>query len=195
MAPQSTGEITGLVLAGGRGQRMGGVDKGWVDYRGRPLIEIVVERFAPQVGPLVISANRNLERYRAVTAVTAVVADVDGSFEGPMAGVLAALAITRTSWLAVVPCDAPLLPVDLVHRLAGSLGPQRRAACARTERGLEPLFAIMSRELHAELRTFFAAGGRSIRGWLESCGAVPVDFDDAAFRNVNTLDAADGAAR
>jgi molybdopterin-guanine dinucleotide biosynthesis protein A len=190
MAPQSTKEITGLVLAGGRGSRMGGVDKGWVHYRGRPLIETVAERFALQVGPLIVSANRNLARYRSVSAVTAVVADADADFAGPLAGILAALAIVRTPWLAIVPCDAPHLPTDLVQRLAAVLD-ARQAACARVELALQPVFALIACSLQPAMRSYFDAGGRSLRGWLESADALAVDFDDAsAFSNVNTYDAA-----
>src|SRR5512134_30781 len=101
-------QITGLVLAGGRGERMGGADKGWVQYRGRPMIEWVVERFRPQVGQLLISANRNLERYAALAHV---VADSDSgatdAYAGPLAGVLAGLHCAQTDWIAIVPCDAP----------------------------------------------------------------------------------------
>lgn len=195
MTVRSTHEITGLVLAGGRGQRMGGVDKGWVAYRGRPLIEIVVERLAPQVGTLVISANRNLQRYRTVGGVGAVVSDVDGDYDGPLAGILAAIPIVRTPWLAVVPCDAPLLPATLVERLAAALTPPREAACVRSAGELQPVFALVACALQPRLRTYFDAGGRSMRGWFASVDALPVDFEDAAaFRNVNTQDAAGGHA-
>lgn len=188
-------QITGLVLAGGRGQRIGGADKGWVSYRGRPLIETVVERFAPQVGVLLISANRNLERYAALAEV---VTDADAgqaeTFSGPLTGVLAALRRTRTDWLAIVPCDAPDLPCDLVARLVEACG-AGAAACARVDGRLQPVFALVRRTSLPTLEAQFAAGGRAMHAWLESLAAVAVDFDDnAAFRNINSAADAEGRA-
>src|SRR4030095_5024338 len=111
--------VTGLILAGGRGERMGGADKGWAVYEGRPLIISVVERFAPQVGPLLISANRNVELYAALaTVVEDDIAAVNGEvFAGPLIGVLSGLRRARTEWMAIVPCDAPRLPDNLVQSL------------------------------------------------------------------------------
>jgi molybdopterin-guanine dinucleotide biosynthesis protein A len=187
-------QITGLVLAGGRGERLGGADKGWVVYRGRPLIESVVDRFAPQVGPLLISANRNLERYSALAEVvtdTNAGAPTD-AYPGPLAGVLAGLQCARTDWIAIVPCDAPHLPGDLVERLASALG-ATDAACARVDGRLQPVFALVRRATSVSLQHYFASGGRAMHGWLTSLAAVAVDFDDAvAFRNINTTEDAEG---
>lgn len=188
--------VTGLVLAGGRGQRIGGADKGWVVYRGQPLVEIVVARFAPQVGPLLISANRNLDRYAALGEV---VTDADagqppGDFSGPLTGVLAALRRTRTEWMAIVPCDAPNLPHDLVARLmeAARAG---AAACARVDGRLQPVFALVRQSSLPALEVHFAAGGRAMHAWLESLALNAVDFDDAcAFRNINSAEDAEGRA-
>ena len=126
--------VTGLILAGGRGERMGGADKGWVMVDGRPLIVSVVERFAAQVGPLLISANRNVERYAALsTVVEDDAAYANGErFAGPLMGVLSGLRHARTDWVAIVPCDAPNLPGDLVQRLASAtMDTSAVAACAR----------------------------------------------------------------
>ena len=110
--------VTGLILAGGRGQRMGGADKGWSMYRGRPLIVSVVERFAPQVGPLLISANRNVKQYAGLGTVVEDATDLNTeSFAGPLVGVASGLRRAHTEWTAIVACDAPYLPGDFVGRL------------------------------------------------------------------------------
>jgi molybdopterin-guanine dinucleotide biosynthesis protein A len=186
-------EVTGLVLAGGRGERVGGVDKGCVLYRGRPMIEWVVERFAPQVGRLLISANRNLERYSALAQV---ITDADAgavadAYPGPLAGVLAGLISARTEWIAIVPCDAPHLPADLVPRFARAVV-AADAACARVDGELQPVFALVRRSTLASLQSYFASGGRAMHGWLKSLSAVAVDFDEvAAFRNINSAEDAE----
>lgn len=183
--------VTGLILAGGRGERMGGADKGWVMRDGRPLIASVVERFAPQVGPLLISANRNVERYTAFgTVIEDNAADANGErFAGPLIGVLSGLRYARTDWVAIVPCDAPNLPGDLVQRLAGAtLDTSAIAACARVCSRLQPMFALVKTSTVDQLASAISTGQRAMHRWLESVNAVPVDFDDAqAFVNVNTM--------
>lgn len=183
--------VTGLILAGGRGERMGGADKGWVMRDGRPLIASVVERFAPQVGPLLISANRNVERYTAFgTVIEDNAADANGErFAGPLIGVLSGLRYARTDWVAIVPCDAPNLPGDLVQRLAGAtLDTSAIAACARVCSRLQPMFALVKTSTVDQLASAISTGQRAMHRWLESLNAVPVDFDDAqAFVNVNTM--------
>ena len=182
-------DVTGLILAGGRGERMGGVDKGWVEHEGRPLIESVVERFAPQVGDLLISANRNVERYAALgTVVEDDTAAVKGErFAGPLIGVLSGLRRARTEWVAIVPCDAPRLPRDLVQRLAGAASNDNAtAACARVNHQLQPVFALVRTDSADDLASAIAAGERAMHRWLESLAVVAVDFDDAqAFANIN----------
>ena len=115
----SRAAITGLVLAGGRGQRLGGVDKGLQPWHGRALVDHAIERLAPQVAEVMISANRNAADYASRGA--RVLADAHGDFRGPLAGMLAGLRAAATPWLAVVPCDSPRLPIDLVERLARGL--------------------------------------------------------------------------
>jgi molybdopterin-guanine dinucleotide biosynthesis protein A len=194
-------EISGLVLAGGRGQRFGGADKGWIDYDGRALIEIACERLRPQVSALLISANRHLDRYAALAPVVRDDAGVDVPapastdprsspapvpFDGPLAGILAALASCRTPWLAVVPCDAPRFPLDLVPRLAAAVG-DAAAACACADGRVQPLFALLHRRLHGALAGALARGERRVLAWLDAVEAVHVDFADAAaFANLNT---------
>jgi molybdenum cofactor guanylyltransferase len=160
------------------------------------MIEWAVERFAPQVGPLLISANRNLERYSSLATV---VTDTDagaavGDYPGPLAGVLAGLHSARTEWIAIVPCDAPHLPGDLVQRFAAAVD-AADAACARVDGRLQPVFALVRRSASASLQRYFASGGRAMHTWLESLSAVAVDFDDvAAFRNINSAEDAEGRA-
>jgi len=187
MAPPSRSQITGLVLAGGRGARMGGVDKGWVANDGEPLVATVLRRFAPQVGSVLISANRNVAAYRELAEV---VTDADAGlalepFPGPLAGVLAGLQRATSDWIALAPCDAPALPLDLVARLADAIGDASAAYPVAAERK-QPVFALVRRSTEPSLRAFLGSGGRAMHRWFETLGAVEVPFDDAsAFRNVN----------
>ncbi len=186
-----TSRITGLILAGGLGRRMGGVDKGLQPLDGRRLVERVIERLAPQVDALLVNANRNLDAYAALGHP--VVADRIGGFAGPLAGIHAGLSLCATPWLATAPCDAPFLPPDLIARLRAALESQpSRIAVARTADGPQPTFALMRRDLLPELESFLAGGGRRIQDWY---GALPaatvamVDFADAgAFANLNSPD-------
>ena len=184
--------IAGLILAGGRGQRLGGVDKGLQPWRGLPLVDHALARLAPQVREVMISANRNAAQYAARTA--RVLADESGDFPGPLAGILAGLRAAATPWLASVPCDSPQLPPDLVERLARGLGDAPGAVVQR-DRGvdgvrLEPVCCLLSTALADDLARYLAEGGRKVEGWV-SRHAVPVRFDRpddaAAFANVNTL--------
>lgn len=187
MSADETASVTGLVLAGGRGSRMGGADKGWIAYDEVPLIERVIGRLRPQVDDLLISANRNLERYRAL-GVTTLTDDMRiGEFAGPLAGVLAGFGATRHPWLAVVPCDAPDLPPDLVRRLrAGAATANRRSAVACSSGRMQPLFCLLHRDLRQSLEAFLEAGERKVADWLVRIEAVSVAFEDArAFVNVN----------
>lgn len=194
-APDRT-HITGLVLAGGRGMRMGGVDKGWVPHAGEPLVLAVVRRFAPQVGTLLVSANRNVEAYRALAEV---VTDADSPlalepFPGPLAGVLAGLTRASTEFVALAPCDAPDLPTDLVARLTAGIG-AAAAAYPVADGRRQPVFALVRRNAAAALQDYLAGGGRAVHPWFETLGAVEVAFEDAAaFRNVNAPDDAASVA-
>ena len=182
-------DVTGLILAGGRGQRVGGADKGWLMYRGRPLIVSVIDRFAPQVGRMLISANRNVERYAALgEVVTDDLAEVGGErFAGPLVGVLSGFRRARSDWIAIVPCDAPHLPTDLVQRLlAATTRTDATAACASVRGHVEPVFALVKSRCADTLARSVAEGERAMHRWLTALGAVAVDFDDAqAFANIN----------
>jgi molybdopterin-guanine dinucleotide biosynthesis protein A len=191
MPPATLGDITGVVLAGGRGARMGGADKGLVELNGVPLVQLVLARFAPQVTAVIVSANRNIERYR--TFVPRVVSDdaPSGVYAGPLAGMRAGLAHTSTPWAAFVPCDAPGLPLTLVARLAEAVNARgARAAVARSDGRMQPVFCLLATALLPALDAHRAAGGSAVHRFLDSAGAVEVDFDDAsAFRNLNSPEA------
>ncbi len=189
-------DVTGIVLAGGQGRRMGGVDKGLVPLAGRPMVAQVIERLAPQVGPILVNANQNGPAYAALGCP--VVPDAIGGFAGPLAGLHAGLARARTPYAVTVPCDSPFLPADLVARLSAALVHARAAlAVARTFDQPHPVFALMRRDVFPNLTAFLAGGGRKIDAWYASLVVVEVPFDDCAdaFRNINTRDELDAAAR
>jgi molybdenum cofactor guanylyltransferase len=180
-------QISGLVLAGGQGRRMGGVDKGLVELDGQPMIAHVIARLVPQVGAILVNANQNLERYRALGYP--VVADALGGFAGPLAGLDAGLQAASTSHLVTVPCDSPFLPHDLVARLAAAMSAaDADLAVARTGDQPHPVFALIDRRVAPHLARFLAAGGRKIDAWYATLAVVEVPFDDEpeAFRNINT---------
>ena len=186
MIPQRA-EITGIVLAGGQGRRMGNVDKGLIELAGRPLVAHAIERLAPQVGALVINANRNVERYAAFGHP--VVADAIGGYAGPLAGLHAGLAAAKTPFVVTSPCDSPFLPADLVARLAVAFDARQiDLAVARTFDQPHPVFALARRSLLPHLARFLDAGGRKIDAWYATLPVTEVGFDDEAdaFRNINT---------
>lgn len=179
--------ITGLILAGGQGSRMGGTDKGLLPLQGRPLAAWTLERLAPQVDRIVVSANRNIEEYAAFGHP--VVSDADpGSYEGPLAGVLAGLLACATPLLAIVPCDAPRFPEDLVEKLAQALrDSQAPLAYAVTPVRTHPVFMLCRRKVLPALEDYLAQGHRKIAYWQDELGAVKVVFpDEPAFANFNT---------
>lgn len=185
MAIPTRNDITGLVLAGGRGTRMGGADKGLVEFEGRPLAAHVVERLAPQVGALLISANRNVDRYAALGAPVVTDRPETESFAGPLAGIRAAFDAIHTPWLAVVPCDTPNIPSDLVERLAAGLG-DAKAAVAVAGARTHGLCCLVHVSLRDSLIESLGRDERRVGDWLASVGARPVEFADArAFANLN----------
>lgn len=188
MQPPARDDITGLVLAGGRATRMGGVDKGLVEFGGRTLVERVIDRLRPQVTGMMISANRNIERYRAFGCP--VLLDSEEGLEpfpGPLSGMLAGLRAAPTPWVATVPCDAPFLPVDLVSRLAAALAGSR-AAVASVGDLMEPVFCLLHADLADDLAASLAHGERRTESWLRSIGAAPAVFLlPESFANLNTL--------
>ncbi len=181
--------ITGLILAGGKGSRMGGVDKGLQSFRGKRLVDHVYERFAPQVGGIIINANQNHDEYRSFGV--RVVSDAIGGFAGPLAGLHAGLSISKRPLLASVPCDSPFLPANLVKRLYGTLDEAgAELAVAKTGDQPHPVFSLMRRGVLDHLTDFLKGGGRKIDAWYATLSVVEVGFDDepGAFSNINTLE-------
>lgn len=189
MIPPTPERITGLVLAGGLGRRMGGVDKGLSLLDGEPLVEHIIRRLAPQVGRLIINANQNHDIYAGFGYP--VVGDRIEGHAGPLAGLEAGLAACTTPYLLTVPCDSPFLPADLVSRLAACLTAHKASiAVARTGEQLHPVFSLIRSDELPELQAFINAGGRRMEAWLRRLCWAPCPFDDCpeAFANINTPD-------
>lgn len=179
--------VTGVVLAGGRGQRMGGADKGLVLLAGRELARHVLDALRPQVHEVIINANRNTEAYARMGC--RVIGDALGGFHGPLAGMASAMRAARTRYIATVPCDAPFLPVDLVARLyAGLRAARAEIAAAEDGERLQPVFALLDCALLPALETYLARGERKIDRWYAEHRCTRVSFADhpRAFLNVNT---------
>ena len=177
---------------------MSGLDKGLVTLANRPLITHVLERLAPQVDSIMISANRNTETYRDFGHP--VVTDTLHDYAGPLAGILSGLARCATPWLVTAPCDCPFLPHDFVARLAAALDSEDTIAVAFACGELQPVFALIPTRLQASLAKFLASDGRKITRWFEQHQMRSVDFalDADAFANVNTIEelaAAEGRLR
>jgi molybdopterin-guanine dinucleotide biosynthesis protein A len=191
-------DITGVILAGGRGSRMGGADKGLQNFKGVPLALHTQLRLSPQVGELLINANRNLAAYESFGVPVWPDAASLGDFAGPLAGFLTGLERSETPLMMTVPCDTPLFPHDLVERLLAALEAEDAdiaMAAAREEDGQlrpQPVFCLMRTELLESLVRFTASGGRKIDAWTAQHRTAVVGFDqpgdDArAFFNANTL--------
>jgi molybdopterin-guanine dinucleotide biosynthesis protein A len=185
-------EVTGLILAGGRGSRMGGVDKGLQNHHGMPLALHALWRLQPQVGQMMINANRNLGAYESFGVP--VWPDALPDFAGPLAGFLAGLERCETPWLVTVPCDTPGFPADLVARLGAAALARHAEIAMPTVREADgrwrtqPVFCLLRTALLESLVRFTHDGGRKIDAWTAQHRTVEVPFDDAAaFFNANTL--------
>lgn len=195
--PQSNRSISALILAGGRAQRMEGCDKGLVELQGIPMISHVIERLQPQLDLIRINANRNQATYAALGVVShgtsppfAVISDSLSDFQGPLAGIAQGLQTCPTDWMLVVPCDTPLLPQDLIERMVQPLQhSDTQIAVAHDGQRLQPVIALIKRELHASLVEYLAAGDRKIDRWYAMHNMRTVDFSDQpeAFLNINSL--------
>jgi molybdopterin-guanine dinucleotide biosynthesis protein A len=180
-------QMTGIVLAGGLGRRMGGVDKGLQLLHGKPMVAHVLARLTPQVGKVIINANQSVDRYAAFGHP--VVGDEVSGFAGPLAGLHAGLKVARTPLVVTVPCDSPFLPADLVARLEKGLG-ENAIAVAKTGAQAHPVFALVRASVLDNLEQYLRGGGRKIDAWYGALPFVEVPFDDEAdaFRNINTLE-------
>jgi molybdopterin-guanine dinucleotide biosynthesis protein A len=185
-------QITGLILAGGKGTRMGSVDKGLQIFRGTPMVEHVLQRLQPQVGKLIINANRHLDVYEALGVQVA--PDEISGFAGPLAGLHAGLSRCETPYLVTAPCDSPFLPMNLVDKLSEALmATQADIAVAVTGDGAtrqrHPVFCLLSAHLKNDLADYLGKGGRKVDAWFEMHRKVDVHFsNETAFVNINSLD-------
>ena len=194
MAPTSIDkqQITGLILAGGKGTRMGSVDKGLQMFCGKPMVEHVLQRLQPQVSKLIINANRHLDVYEALGAP--VIPDEISGFAGPLAGLHAGLSHCKTPYLVTAPCDSPFLPMDLVDELSEALmTAQVDIAVAVTgdseTQQRHPVFCLLSAQLKNDLADYLGKGGRKMDAWFAMHRQTEVHFaDENAFMNINSLD-------
>lgn len=184
---QPMADITGLVLAGGRARRMGGEDKGLIMLADKTMLEHVLEGLRPQVGTILVSANRNLERYEAFGHL--VVVDRLKDYCGPLAGMASGMKTAETDYLLSVPCDSPFVPAALASRLYQTLTEARAEICvAHDGMRLQPVFALIKTSLLSSMEIFLASGERKIDRWYALHHTVTADFSDMpqAFLNVNT---------
>lgn len=189
-------DVTGVILAGGKARRMGGEDKGLVAFAGRPLVDWVIDSLRPQVGALLINANRNQERYARYGFP--VIADAMADFQGPLAGFSSALAAARTPWIMTVPCDGPYPAPDLVQRLCDALAAQdAELAVASDGQRLQPVYALIPRALASSLDAFLASGERKIDRWYARHRTAIAEFTDRpdCFANINSAEDAEQLRR
>lgn len=179
--------ITGVILAGGKSRRMGGVDKGLIDFLGKPMVAHVIQRLAPQVDEVLINANREMERY--ATFGHPVITDDIADFAGPLAGLHKAMQVAKHPYVLMVPCDSPMLPMNLVDRLMrGLIERDADLAVAKTGAQAHPVFCLCRKSLLPDLQDFLENGGRKIDAWYQHLNVAEILFNDnaQAFANINT---------
>ena len=187
----SSEKITGLILAGGRAQRMGGIDKGLIPFHGKPLIESSISRLKPQVSAIIINANRNITKYACYGYP--VIMDETPDFSGPLAGFSIGLKHCKTPYLLTTPCDSPLLPTDLAEKMVGELELKNLDLVYASSREADgkvwsqPVFCLMKANLQDSLNHFLGKGDLKIDHWFKDLKAGTVVFENArGFANVNT---------
>ncbi len=181
-------DITGVVLAGGRARRMGGEDKGLIRVDGEAMVVHALRGLQPQVGPLLINANRNQERYAELGRCD-VVADVDGDFAGPLAGMVSAMQRATTRYILTVPCDSPLLALNLGERLFGALvADDAEISVAHDGARMQPVFALLDCALRQSIVDYLGSGGRKIDAWYATRRMALGNLADhpSMFLNINT---------
>ena len=184
-ADTAVGQVTGVILAGGRATRMGGADKGLIAVNGKPMITWVIDVLRPQVAGILLNANRNLDQYRALGYP--VIDDGDREFRGPLAGIASGLRAATTRYVAFAPCDSPLVCDDLVPRLYAALSSAgTRIAVAHDGERLQPVFALLETALLDDLIRYLDSGERKIDRWYAEHGFARADFSDVAesFANI-----------
>jgi molybdopterin-guanine dinucleotide biosynthesis protein A len=179
--------VTGIILAGGRGSRMGSVDKGLKLLRGKPMVQWVADRFAPQVSEVLVNANQNIDKYHVLGYK--IIPDAIGGFAGPLAGLHRGLSEATHDLVATTPCDSPFLPLDLIARLRAAMDKAgAELTVAKTGDQPHPVFCLCRRTVLPGLTEFLSGGGRKIDAWYSKLKIVEVLFDDQpdAFSNINT---------
>lgn len=182
-------KVAGVILAGGRARRMNNQDKGLMDFKGRPMIKYAIAALAPLVDCVFISANRNIGQYRQFG--WPVICDQTGSFDGPLAGILAIMAHAKADVLMVMPCDSPLIKTEHLQRLLLAQAKNNAdVAVAFDGARLHPVFLVVKTTLQASLQEYLADGHRKVAAWLAMQSVVQVDFSDSPeiFCNINTMD-------
>ena len=183
----ATDNITAIILAGGQARRMGGQDKGLIQLAQKPMIEYVLNAIEPQVGTIIINANRNQAIYEKYGFP--VVADQIEGYCGPLAGMASGLQISETPFVVTAPCDSPLIPDNLVHKLYSTLQQENADICtAYANERLQPVFTLMKTKLLSSMLDFLNNGERKIDRWFEKHHLAIADFSDQAetFININS---------
>lgn len=185
--PINAQDINAVILAGGQGSRLGGLDKGLIEFNKRPLIQHVIERIQQQVSNIIISANRNISDY--ANFGFEVYEDDIPDFAGPLAGILKALEHCQNEWLLIVPSDSPFIPYDLAQRLSDNIE-NNKVAIPHDGKHLHPTFALIHKSLSSSLKDFLQQGERKARVWMQQQEHTIIDFSDQAdaFININTED-------
>jgi molybdopterin-guanine dinucleotide biosynthesis protein A len=181
-------KVTGVILAGGRAQRMNNQDKGLVNFKGRPMISYAIAALAPVVGCILINANRNIDQYRQFG--WPVISDQTDSFDGPLAGILAAMNHADADVLVVIPCDSPLIKSEHLQKLLLTRAETNAdVAVAFDGVRLHPVFLAIKTGLQVSLQEYLASGQRKVAVWLEQQNLVEVDFsgESEIFSNINTM--------
>ena len=182
-----TKDITAVILAGGQGRRMGGQDKGLLDFGGRLLIEILIEALQNQQLSIVINANRNQSTYQSYGYP--VIRDDLEDFQGPLAGFASAMAAVKTDFILTLPCDSPMLADNFARRFIDGHNREQAPVCvAHDGERLQPVYALINTELLDDLKRFLHSGERKIDRWYAQYDYTTVDFssDATMFENINT---------
>lgn len=179
--------ITAVILAGGKATRMGGDDKGLINLNDKAMVEYVIDVLSPQVGSLLINANRNPEKY-AQYGYPVITDQLEG-FHGPLAGIASAMQVAETDYLLITPCDSPFLPGDLAQRLFHVLlSTKADISVAYDGARLQPVFALLKTMLLDSLSKYLQSGERKIDQWYKQHEMIAVDFSDKpdTFLNINS---------
>ncbi len=183
----STSSVTTIILAGGRGRRMGGLDKGLINFSGKPIIEYILTAISPQCEAIIINANRHINLYKKYGHP--VLTDELNDFQGPLAGFSIGLEQVTTDLVLTLPCDAPFVPHDMVQRMLTAMQKTKAdIAVAHDGDRIQPVYALIKTQLAANLKTFLLSGERKIDRWYAENNTTLVDFSDVQhiFQNINT---------